>query len=141
MGAQSQLRCLHLVGAWMKRAGFTIGRPVTVQVSDGRLVIEFAERDQVPQAEAFAVNFYFLTCWVTPGTYGITCSPGEPSYAAVVPPRLRKFLTKSYRLSVEFVDGLKGIVDHALITSPQPGDRFGTIERLFGAKPVVSGIW
>lgn len=45
---------LHLVGAWMKRAGFTIGLPVTVQVSDGRLVIEFAEPEQVPQAEAFA---------------------------------------------------------------------------------------
>ena len=45
---------LHLVGAWMKRAGFTIGLPVTVQVSDGRLVIEVAEPERVPQAEALA---------------------------------------------------------------------------------------
>ena len=45
---------LHLVGAWMVRAGFTIGLPVTVQVSDGRLVIQVAEPEQVPQAEAFA---------------------------------------------------------------------------------------
>jgi antitoxin component of MazEF toxin-antitoxin module len=49
---------LHLVGAWMKRAGFTIGRSVTIQVSEGRLVIELAEPEpepeRVPQAEAFA---------------------------------------------------------------------------------------
>ena len=45
---------LHLVGAWMVRAGFTIGLPVTIQVSDGRLVIEVAEPEKVPQAEAFA---------------------------------------------------------------------------------------
>ena len=45
---------LHLVGAWMVRAGFTIGQPVTVQVSDGRLVIDVAEPEQVSQAEAFA---------------------------------------------------------------------------------------
>ena len=45
---------LHLVGAWMERAGFTIGLPVTVQVSDGRLVIEVAEPERVPQAEALA---------------------------------------------------------------------------------------
>ncbi|MDA8351516.1 MAG: SymE family type I addiction module toxin [Pseudomonadota bacterium] len=45
---------LHLVGAWMKRAGFTIGRSVTIQVSEGRLVIELAEPEHVPQAEALA---------------------------------------------------------------------------------------
>jgi antitoxin component of MazEF toxin-antitoxin module len=45
---------LHLVGAWMKRAGFTIGRSVTIQVSEGRLVIELAEPERVPRAEAFA---------------------------------------------------------------------------------------
>jgi antitoxin component of MazEF toxin-antitoxin module len=46
---------LHLVGAWMARAGFTIGLPVTVQVSDGRLVIEVAEPERVPQAEVLAM--------------------------------------------------------------------------------------
>lgn len=45
---------LHLVGAWMKRAGFTIGRSVTIQVSEGRLVIELAEPERVPQAEVLA---------------------------------------------------------------------------------------
>ena len=45
---------LHLVGAWVKRAGFTIGRSVTIQVNEGRLVIELGEPERVPQAEAFA---------------------------------------------------------------------------------------
>jgi antitoxin component of MazEF toxin-antitoxin module len=45
---------LLLRGAWLQRAGFTIGRPVTIQVSEGRLVIELAEPERVPQAEAFA---------------------------------------------------------------------------------------
>ena len=45
---------LHRVGAWMERAGLTIGLPETVPVSDGRLVIEMAEPEQVSQAEAFA---------------------------------------------------------------------------------------
>ncbi|MGH8227079.1 MAG: SymE family type I addiction module toxin [Steroidobacteraceae bacterium] len=39
---------LRLRGAWLKRAGFTIGVQVTVRVSTGRLVIEVAE----PQGEA-----------------------------------------------------------------------------------------
>jgi hypothetical protein len=45
---------LRLQGAWLKRVGFAIGVPVTVRVSPGRLVIEAAEPERVPQAEAFA---------------------------------------------------------------------------------------
>ncbi|MDA8350448.1 MAG: SymE family type I addiction module toxin [Pseudomonadota bacterium] len=45
---------LLLRGAWLQRAGFTIGLPVTVQVSDGRLAIEAAEPERVPQAAVFA---------------------------------------------------------------------------------------
>ena len=45
---------LHLVGAWIAHAGFTVGLPVTVRVSERRLVIEAAGPEQVSQAEAFA---------------------------------------------------------------------------------------
>ncbi|MGH8226491.1 MAG: SymE family type I addiction module toxin [Steroidobacteraceae bacterium] len=45
---------LRLRGAWLKRAGFAIGVPVTVRVSAGRLVIEVADPERVPQTEAFA---------------------------------------------------------------------------------------
>ena len=45
---------LRLQGAWLKRAGFDVGTPVTVRVDAGRLVIEVAEPERVPQAEAFA---------------------------------------------------------------------------------------
>lgn len=45
---------LHLVGAWMKRAGFTIGRSVTSQVSEGRMVTELAEPEREPQAQVLA---------------------------------------------------------------------------------------
>jgi hypothetical protein len=42
---------LRLQGAWLERAGFAIGVPVRVHVSRGRLVIEAAESERVPQAE------------------------------------------------------------------------------------------
>lgn len=42
---------LRLQGAWLQRAGFGIGVPVKVHVSRGRLVIEAAEPERVPQAE------------------------------------------------------------------------------------------
>lgn len=45
---------LLLRGAWLQRAGFTIGRSVTIQVSEGRLVIELAEPERVSQAEVLA---------------------------------------------------------------------------------------
>jgi hypothetical protein len=46
---------LRLQGAWLERAGFAIGVPVKVHVSAGRLVIEAAESDRVPQAEVLGV--------------------------------------------------------------------------------------
>jgi len=46
---------LRLQGAWLERAGFAIGVPVKVHVSRGRLVIEAAESDRVPQAEVLGV--------------------------------------------------------------------------------------
>jgi hypothetical protein len=42
---------LRLQGAWLQHAGFAIGVPVKVHVSRGRLVIEAAESERVPQAE------------------------------------------------------------------------------------------
>jgi hypothetical protein len=45
---------LRLQGAWLKRAGFAVGVPVSVRVSAGRLVIEVAEPERVPQAEVLA---------------------------------------------------------------------------------------
>ena len=42
---------LCLQGAWLERAGFAIGVPVTVRVSSGRLVIEVTEPALVPAAE------------------------------------------------------------------------------------------
>ncbi len=45
---------LRLQGAWLKRAGFAVGALVTVRVSTGRLVIETAELEHMPQAEVLA---------------------------------------------------------------------------------------
>ena len=45
---------LRLEGAWLKRAGFAIGVPVTVRVSAGRHIIEAAEPEHISQAEVFA---------------------------------------------------------------------------------------
>ena len=46
---------LRLQGAWLERAGFAIAVPVKVHVSRGRLVIEVAESERVPQAEVLGV--------------------------------------------------------------------------------------
>jgi hypothetical protein len=43
---------LCLQGAWLERAGFATGVPVKVHVSAGRLVIEAAEPERMPRAEA-----------------------------------------------------------------------------------------
>ncbi len=43
---------LRLQGAWLACAGFAIGVPVKVHVSSGRLVIEAADPERVPRAEA-----------------------------------------------------------------------------------------
>ena len=53
-GSSAPAPMLRLQGAWLKRAGFAIGVPVTVRVSSGRLVIEAAEPERVPQAEVLA---------------------------------------------------------------------------------------
>ena len=53
-GSSAPAPMLRLQGAWLKRAGFVIGVPVTVQVSSGRLVIEAAEPERVSQAEVLA---------------------------------------------------------------------------------------
>ena len=53
-GSSAPAPTLRLQGAWLKRAGFAIGVPVTVQVSSGRLVIEAAEPERVSQAEVLA---------------------------------------------------------------------------------------
>ena len=53
-GRSALVPMLRLQGAWLKRAGFDVGTPVTVRVDAGRLVIEAAEPERVPQAEAFA---------------------------------------------------------------------------------------
>jgi hypothetical protein len=45
---------LLLRGVWLQRAGFYAGLPVKVHVSSGRLVIEAAEPERVPQTEALA---------------------------------------------------------------------------------------
>lgn len=44
---------LLLRGAWLQRAGFSVGVPVNVHVSRGRLVIEL-DRDRAPQDEILA---------------------------------------------------------------------------------------
>ena len=54
-GRAMSVPMLRLQGAWLERAGFTIGVPVKVQVSGGRLVIEAAESERVPQAEVLGV--------------------------------------------------------------------------------------
>lgn len=43
---------LCLQGAWLERAGFATGVLVKVHVSSGRLVIEAAEPERMPRAEA-----------------------------------------------------------------------------------------
>ena len=53
-GSSAPAPMLRLQGAWLKRAGFAIGVPVTVRVSPGRLVIEVAEPERVSQAEVLA---------------------------------------------------------------------------------------
>ena len=53
-GSSAPAPMLRLQGAWLKRAGFAIGVPVTVRVSPGRLVIEVAEPECVSQAEVLA---------------------------------------------------------------------------------------
>lgn len=45
---------LRLQGAWLKRAGFAVGVPVSVRVSTGQLVIEVAEPERISQAEVLA---------------------------------------------------------------------------------------
>jgi hypothetical protein len=52
-GRAMSVPMLRLQGAWLERAGFGIGVPVKVHVSPGRLVIEAAESERVPQAEVF----------------------------------------------------------------------------------------
>ena len=54
-GRAMSVPMLRLQGAWLERAGFTIGVPVKVQVSGGRLVIEATESERVPQAEVLGV--------------------------------------------------------------------------------------
>jgi len=53
-GSSALAPMLRLQGAWLKRAGFGVGVPVTVRVSARRLVIEAAEPERVPQAEVLA---------------------------------------------------------------------------------------
>jgi hypothetical protein len=54
-GRAMSVPMLRLQGAWLERAGFSIGVPVKVQVSRGRLVIEAAKSERVPQAEVLGV--------------------------------------------------------------------------------------
>ncbi len=54
-GRAMSIPLLRLQGAWLERAGFGIGVPVKVHVSPGRLVIEAAESERVPQAEVLGV--------------------------------------------------------------------------------------
>ncbi|MGC8520062.1 MAG: SymE family type I addiction module toxin [Steroidobacteraceae bacterium] len=53
-GRSAPVPMLRLQGAWLKRAGFAVGTPVTVRVDAGRLVIEATELEHVPQAEVLA---------------------------------------------------------------------------------------
>lgn len=54
-GRAMSVPLLRLQGAWLERAGFAIGVPVKVHVSRGRLVIEAAESERVPQAKVLGV--------------------------------------------------------------------------------------
>ena len=54
-GRSAPVPMLRLQGAWLKRAGFAVGTPATVRVDAGRLVIEVAEPERVPQAEVLAM--------------------------------------------------------------------------------------
>lgn len=53
-GRQVLAPMLRLMDAWLKRARFAIGVPVTVRVSSGRLDIEVVELERVPAAEVLA---------------------------------------------------------------------------------------
>ena len=53
-GSLAPAPMLRLQGAWLKRAGFAVGVPVTVRLSAGRLVIETVELQHLPQAEILA---------------------------------------------------------------------------------------
>ena len=50
-GCSMSVPLLRLQGAWLERAGFSVGVPVKVHVSRGRLVIEAAEPERVSKAE------------------------------------------------------------------------------------------
>jgi hypothetical protein len=50
-GDAMSIPLLRLQGAWLGDAGFAIGVPVKVHVSRGRLIIEAAESERIPQAE------------------------------------------------------------------------------------------
>jgi hypothetical protein len=47
-GSSAPAPMLRLQGAWFKRAGFTVGVPVTVRASAGQLVIEATEPVRCP---------------------------------------------------------------------------------------------
>jgi hypothetical protein len=38
-----ELPCLKLRGGWLREAGFAIGRKLTVEINEGRLIIEPVE--------------------------------------------------------------------------------------------------
>lgn len=50
-GHSALVPMLRLQGAWLKRAGFAVGTPVTVRVDAGRLVIEVAEPERVADVD------------------------------------------------------------------------------------------
>ncbi len=50
-GSSPSTPMLRLQGRWLESAGFPVSSMVKVHVSRGRLVIELAEPEQVPQAE------------------------------------------------------------------------------------------
>lgn len=50
-GSSRSAPMLRLQGRWLEGAGFAVGVPVTVHVGSGRLIIEVAEPERVPQAE------------------------------------------------------------------------------------------
>ena len=50
-GRAMSVPLLRLQGAWLERAGFSVGVPVKVHVSPGRLVIEAAEPERASKSE------------------------------------------------------------------------------------------
>ena len=50
-GCAMSVPLLRLQGAWLERAGFSVGVPVKVHVSPGRLVIEAAEPERASKSE------------------------------------------------------------------------------------------